>query len=208
MTHTGLWISRELDGRMGFWAPPSDENRVIRNAEAENLSNDGAIFVTSPRKPSYLGYIGSRNWAMKIDGACHCGYITYRAEIDPGKVLICHCTDCQTLSGTAYRSVAFAKDGSFELLSGTLKAYIKIADSGNQRAQTFCPECGSPIYSGSPGDNPKNVGIRIGTCHQRDALRPTRRYWCGSAQAWSEDISALPKVEAQGASIDIVATEG
>ncbi len=144
---------------------------------------------------------------MKIDGACHCGYITYRAEVDPDKVLICHCTDCQTLSGTAYRSVAFAKDGSFELLSGTLKAYIKIADSGNQRAQTFCPECGSPIYSGSPGDNPKNVGIRIGTCRQRDALRPTRQYWCGSAQAWSEDISDLPKVEAQGASIDIIATE-
>ncbi len=81
---------------------------------------------------------------------------------------------------------------------------IGIADSGNQRAQT----CGSPIYSGSPGDNPKNVGIRIGTCRQRDALRPTTRYWCGSAQAWSEDISALPKVEAQGASIDIIATEG
>ncbi len=35
---------------------------------------------------------------------------------------------------------------------------IGIADSGNQRAQTFCPECGSPIYSGSPGDNP--VGVR------------------------------------------------
>ncbi len=85
---------------------------------------------------------------------------------------------------------------------------IGIADSGNQRAQTFCPECGSPIYSGSPGDNPKNVGIRIGTCRQRDALRPTTRYWCGSAQVWSEDISALPKIEAQGANIDIIATEG
>jgi hypothetical protein len=34
---------------------------------------------------------------MKIDGGCHCGYITYVAEIDPDKVGICHCTDCQTL---------------------------------------------------------------------------------------------------------------
>jgi hypothetical protein len=134
---------------------------------------------------------------MKIDGACHCKYITYRAEIDPDMVLICHCTDCQTLSGTAYRSVAFAKDGSFELLSGTLKTYIKIAASGNQRAQTFCPECGSPIFAATPGDNPKNVGIRIGTCRQREALRPSARYWCGSAQAWSEDISTLPVVETQ-----------
>ena len=33
---------------------------------------------------------------MKIDGACHCGNITYSAEIDPENVGICHCTDCQT----------------------------------------------------------------------------------------------------------------
>lgn len=42
---------------------------------------------------------------MKIDGACHCGDIRFEAEVDPGKVLICHCSDCQTLSGSAYRSV-------------------------------------------------------------------------------------------------------
>jgi hypothetical protein len=35
---------------------------------------------------------------MKIDGRCHCGYITYEAEIEPEKVMICHCADCQTLS--------------------------------------------------------------------------------------------------------------
>ena len=134
---------------------------------------------------------------MKIDGACHCGYITYRAEIDPDKVIICHCTDCQTLSGSAYRSVAFVHDGSFELLSGVLKAYIKTADSGNRRAQTFCPECGSPIYAASPGDDPKAMGIRVGTCRQRDEMRPKSRYWVNSAQSWSDDISALPADEAQ-----------
>ena len=32
---------------------------------------------------------------MKIDGGCHCGYITYEAEADPANAMICHCTDCQ-----------------------------------------------------------------------------------------------------------------
>ena len=45
-------------GRMGLWTPPTDENRAIRKVEAPNLSNDGAIWVTSPWEPSYLGYIG------------------------------------------------------------------------------------------------------------------------------------------------------
>ena len=34
---------------------------------------------------------------MKVDGRCHCGSSPYEAEIDPEKVAICHCTDCQTL---------------------------------------------------------------------------------------------------------------
>ena len=43
---------------------------------------------------------------MKIDGGCHCGYITYEAEADPAHTAICHCTDCQTLSGSAFGAVA------------------------------------------------------------------------------------------------------
>ena len=36
---------------------------------------------------------------MKIDGGCHCGFITYEAEADPEQTTICHCTDCQMLTG-------------------------------------------------------------------------------------------------------------
>ena len=77
---------------------------------------------------------------MKIDGRCHCGFITYKAEIDPCKVLVCHCTGCQSLSGSAFRTVAFADSDTFTLLTGELKMYVKLADSGVERAQMFCPE--------------------------------------------------------------------
>ena len=40
---------------------------------------------------------------MKITGACHCGAITIEGEADPEKVGICHCTDCQTGTGSAFR---------------------------------------------------------------------------------------------------------
>jgi hypothetical protein len=30
---------------------------------------------------------------MKIDGRCHCGFITFEAEIDLEKVWLCHCTE-------------------------------------------------------------------------------------------------------------------
>jgi hypothetical protein len=41
------------------------------------------------------------------------------------------------------------KKGSFKLLSGELKVYVKTGESGNKRPQSFCPNCGSPIYSTS-----------------------------------------------------------
>ena len=53
---------------------------------------------------------------MHIDGGCHCGNISYEAEIDPEKVIVCHCTDCQELSGTAFRTVVFVPESQFNLL--------------------------------------------------------------------------------------------
>jgi hypothetical protein len=45
---------------------------------------------------------------MKIDGACHCGCVRYEAEVNLEQVAICHCTDCQIISGSAFRTVVFA----------------------------------------------------------------------------------------------------
>jgi hypothetical protein len=36
---------------------------------------------------------------MKVTGGCHCGHITYEAEVDPMTVRVCHCTDCQKADG-------------------------------------------------------------------------------------------------------------
>ena len=134
---------------------------------------------------------------MQIDERCHCGFISYEAEIDPEKVMICHCTDCQTLSGSAFRTVALTREGEFNLLSGNVKTYVKIAESGARRLQAFCPECGSPLYATSEADGPKVYSIRIGTSRQRDKLVPRAQIWCRSAQTWVGELGTMQKVETQ-----------
>ena len=129
---------------------------------------------------------------MKVEGGCHCGYITYEAEINPDTVSICHCTDCQTFSGSAYRTNVRTVERGFRLLTGQPKIYVKTAESGNKRAQAFCPECGSPIYATSVTD-PKVYGLRIGTIRQRAELRPKAQGWCRSAQDWVTDLSSMPQ---------------
>ena len=133
---------------------------------------------------------------MHIDGACHCGFIRYEAEIDPEAVGICHCTDCQILSGSAFRIVVPAKKDGFNMLGGQPKIYIKTADSGNKRAQAFCPECGAPIYAASPTD-PQVFGLRVGAIRQRTQLRPKRQIWCRSALDWLPQIDSIAKIPKQ-----------
>ncbi len=134
---------------------------------------------------------------MKIDGGCHCGYITYQAEVDPNEVKVCHCTDCQSLSGSAFRTIVFAAEDTFKLFSGEPKTYIKTAESGAKRAQVFCPECGTHIYATSVGEGPKTFGVRVGTAHQRAEFRPTTQIWCRSAQDWVMDLGSVKKVDKQ-----------
>lgn len=134
---------------------------------------------------------------MKIEGSCHCDKIRFSAQVDPDEVIICHCTDCQTLSGSAYRTVVPAVDGSFKLLRGEPRIYLKTAENGTRRAQAFCADCGTPIYSAPEGDEPGFFGLRVGAIRQRDRLQPRSQYWCRSAQGWVQDISALPRIETQ-----------
>jgi len=135
---------------------------------------------------------------MKIDGGCHCGNITFVAEVDPEKVIICHCTDCQNITGTAYRVIVPAAKEALKLQGGKPKEYVKkTAESGTPRVQAFCAECGTPIYSTSVGEQ-RVFGLRIGTIRQRAELRPKKQQWCRSALGWAMDLRALPQAAKQG----------
>src|ERR1051326_1601958 len=135
---------------------------------------------------------------MQVTGRCHCGKISFAAEIDPAQVRICHCTDCQTLSGSAFRVNVASLPGTFVLKSGTPKTYIKTtADSGNHRAHGFCPDCGTPLWATSPGPNPPSYGLRVGTLDCRAELQPVRQGWFRSALSWTQDLSGVPRIERQ-----------
>lgn len=132
---------------------------------------------------------------MRVDGQCHCGDIAFTAEIDEAAVTICHCTDCQTLTGTAFRVSAPAPAASLRFVTGTPKTYVKTAESGNRRAQAFCGRCGTPIYSAAADTNPTSYGIRVGTLKQRDALVPRQEIWCRSAVGWLPRLPGTETVE-------------
>jgi len=132
---------------------------------------------------------------MKINGSCHCGKITFEADIDPNKVRICHCIDCQKLSGTAFRTTVMSEPNGVTFITGSAKEYIKIAANGNRRAQGFCPDCGSSLYATTENKKNRIYGIRVGTLEQRNELTPRFQIWCRSAFPWLQSINSLPAFE-------------
>ena len=129
---------------------------------------------------------------MQIHGSCHCGRIQYDAVVNPEQTTICHCTDCQQLTGSAYRVSVPAQEGSFRLVVGQPAIYIKVGDNGAQRAQAFCPNCGSPLYTYAV-DDPAIYGLRVGCIAEREALVPAVQKWCRSALKWTQSLAGMQK---------------
>lgn len=132
---------------------------------------------------------------MKVQGQCHCGAIAYEAEVQPGSMTICHCTDCQIHSGSAFRANISAPAASFRLLQGTPRTYVKTADSGARRLLAFCEHCGTPLYACAE-QAPTAYSLRTGVLKQRDELgTPQRQIWTQRRRAWvafSEKVESFP----------------
>ena len=134
---------------------------------------------------------------MMVHGSCHCGKIAYEARIDPERVSLCNCTDCQVLTGSAFRVSVQAPAHDFRLLRGAPKIYVKTADSGARRRHGFCADCGAPVFASADSDTPPLIGLRVGCLDERASLPPKRRIWCRSALAWAQDVSSVPGIAGQ-----------
>jgi hypothetical protein len=132
---------------------------------------------------------------MKVTGSCHCGAIAYEAEVEPARIGMCHCLDCQRLSGSAFRVTVPAPAATFRLLRGQPRFYVKTGDSGAKRRHAFCGDCGGPVYAAAAEDPPA-YSLRVGALDQRAELGPPRRQiWTKRRLPWVCDIAAVPDAE-------------
>lgn len=134
---------------------------------------------------------------MLVDGSCHCGAIRFEAEIDPKRVGVCHCTDCQTFSGGPFRTSVLVGDENFRLLDGMPSDYEKTAASGTKRKLVFCANCGTHVWGTSSGSEQTFYSVRVGTLKQRTELPPVAQVWCQSKLPWVDDLRKIRQIETQ-----------
>lgn len=111
----------------------------------------------------------------KIEGECLCGKIKYYSKSDPLFTTVCHCSHCQKQSGTAF-SIIIGVDRKSLHISGDLKCYEDIGNSGKPVYRKFCGNCGSPIIS-DVSAAPDLLFIKAGTIKNIKSLRPMKEIW-------------------------------
>ena len=134
---------------------------------------------------------------MDVKGRCHCGDVEFEAQVDPKRVGICHCTDCQVFSSSAFRTSVLVRSADFQLLKGDLTKYEKISESGSARYLLFCGRCGTHIYGASIDTEAPIYSLRVGVLAQRDELPPVAQVWCQSEQPWLSRLAEIRRIDRQ-----------
>ena len=101
---------------------------------------------------------------MKVDGGCHCGRITFEAEVDPAKVLICHCTDCQSLSGSAFRTVVRFRPPPSGFFRGSQEFMLSRLKAGQGSPKPFVPTAEVPSMVRMSAMIRSSTGFGWGLC--------------------------------------------
>ena len=105
----------------------------------------------------------------------------------------CHCRDCQHASGGAYSTIVMLPRDAVVIVGGVTQ-YTVTAESGNEVTRSFCPACGSPLYSELIAMESVIV-LKAATLDDPSWLRPTMHIWRESGQPWAEVDAELPSFE-------------
>ncbi len=118
----------------------------------------------------------------EMKGGCSCGQVRYSANAEPIFVGVCHCTACQRQTGSAF-SVVIGLPKPALAMTGPIKTYDSVGDSGKATHLGFCPACGSNILHAADIMDGV-VMISAGTLDDRSWVKPAMEIFCDSAMPW------------------------
>lgn len=128
------------------------------------------------------------------DGGCQCGVVRYQVEGEPLAISICHCSECQRQSGSAFGMHMVVRKEAFHLLRGTLNTHARTGHSGCAVVGAFCPECGVRIYN-EPQWLDGILTVKPGTLDDASFIRPTVEIWTNRKHKWLELLGSIQSFE-------------
>lgn len=135
---------------------------------------------------------------MATTGGCLCGAVRYEVSAPALFGGHCYCADCRKTSGS--HSASMAVPQAALKVSGETKTYSGKGNSGIGVGRTFCPNCGTHLYS--MGDSRSGVVmLRAGTLDDPEIFKPMAAIFVSRAPSWDQPQAGLmtfPEMPPQG----------
>jgi len=131
---------------------------------------------------------------MNIPGGCICGAVRYQLTAEPLFTHVCHCTECQHESGSAFQITALVLASDFKLVGNEPSVNYVTRKSGNEYAIYRCENCCCTVAAKSIPENRVMV-VRPGTFDDTSIVWPQAHIWAREKQSWFEIPTGVPVFE-------------
>jgi hypothetical protein len=132
---------------------------------------------------------------MDITGGCLCRQVRFSIGAAPIVTRACWCRVCQYIgAGSGTVNVCFPSAAL--TVTGELRDYSLVADSGTLMHRRFCPTCGTHLFSVAQA-RPHLVFVRAGALDDPELAQPAMTIWTSAAPSWACFNEALPQLERQ-----------
>ncbi len=119
-----------------------------------------------------------------INGSCLCGEIAFRCKNTFTNFHLCHCKQCQKITGSAHVSNLFTETDNISWLSGQ-ENIVRYNVPQRSISNTFCKSCGSPIPYISTSGNA--LIVPAGCLDGEPNIQPQDNIFWAEKAAWYED---------------------
>ncbi len=129
-----------------------------------------------------------------FEGGCFCGAVRYRGRGSLG-VAICHCRDCQHVSGAPLVAWIEVAREDLEWTKGAPSYYDHTSDWPTPVRRSFCSQCGASLTydrEGSP-----ELDITVASMDAPESVRPDMQVYVSSRVPWvhvDDDITPYERM--------------
>lgn len=106
----------------------------------------------------------------RVEGGCLCGAVRIAATGSPLRVGVCHCMDCRKHHGALFHASAIFREDAVSIAG----------DPRDYHGRSFCPTCGSSVFSRSGNE----IEVHLGTLDAPDRFTPTYELWTIRRESW------------------------
>lgn len=137
---------------------------------------------------------------LPAEGGCRCGALRFRVTKHPINTMVCHCTGCQRMSGSAFSTTAMIPADGFEVIAG---APVVGGLKGPEIHHQHCPNCLSWVFTTFGPDRPF-VNLRAVMLDDATWFRPYAESYTSERLPWAQtgaphSFEQFPPAEARPA---------